>query len=83
LAHRENPVGHLFLSVACYVVKPKMQKFKGGEKCQRQKEIRHFQQKTADFVELLSRFELETSSLPNSGHLFYLVVTYRNLLLKS
>ena len=30
----------------------------------KQKETRRFQQKTADFVELLPKFELETSSLP-------------------
>ena len=56
-----------FLSVAGYVVKPGMQKFKCENKCQLQKEIRRFQQKTADFVELLSRFELETSSLPTDS----------------
>ena len=53
-----------FLSVACYVVKPNSPNCKSKEKCVKQKEIRHFQKKPADFVELLSRFELETSSLP-------------------
>ncbi len=66
MAHWEYkpPVRQFFLSVACYVVKPEVQKFKRKKKCREQKETRCFQQKTADFVELLSRFELETSSLP-------------------
>ena len=57
-------MGRLFLSVAGYVVKPKPQKFKRKEKCGEQKQIHRFQKKTADFVELLPRFELGTSSLP-------------------
>ena len=66
MAHWEYkpPVRQFFLSVACYVVKPEVQKFKRKKKCREQKETRCFQQKTAGFVELLSRFELETSSLP-------------------
>ena len=52
------PVGQFFLSVAYYVVKPRLQKFKRNKKYRSQKEIRHFQKKTADFVGLLSRFEL-------------------------
>ena len=35
-----NPVGQLFLSVAGYVVKPEVQKFKREKKCQEQKETR-------------------------------------------
>ena len=59
-------MGQFFLSVACYVVKPKIQKSKHQKMYRKQKEIRRFQQKTADFMELLSRFELETSSLPTA-----------------
>ena len=68
MAHWEYkpPVRQFFLSVACYVVKPEVQKFKRKKKCREQKETRCFQQKTAGFVELLSRFELETSSLPKA-----------------
>jgi hypothetical protein len=57
--------------VAGYVVKPKTQKSKHQKMCGKQKEIRHFQQKKADFVELLSRFELETSSLPTAVAIFF------------
>jgi len=66
MAHWEYkpPVRQFFLSVACYVVKPEVQKFKRKKKCREQKETRCFQQKTAGFVELLPRFELGTSSLP-------------------
>ncbi len=73
MAHWENPVGQFFLSVAYYVVKPEMQKSKCPKMCGMQKEIRRFQQKTADFVELLSRFELETSSLPMGLGPFFIV----------
>ena len=73
MAHRGHPDGPFFLSVACYVVKPEVQKFKREKKCRGQQRIRRFQQKTADFVELLSRFELETSSLPIRQTWFYLV----------
>ena len=64
-------MGQLFLSVAGYVVKPEVQKFKREKKCQEQKETRCFQRKTAGFVELLSRFELETSSLPTAIAIFF------------
>ena len=55
-----------FLSVTCYVVKPEMRKSRCPKMCGKQKQIRRSRQKTADFVELLSRFELETSSLPTA-----------------
>lgn len=73
MAHWEYkpPVRQFFLSVACYVVKPEVQKFKRKKKCREQKETRCFQQKTAGFVELLSRFELETSSLPTAMAIFF------------
>ncbi len=71
MAHWEYkpPVRQFFLSVACYVVKPEVQKFKRKKKCREQKETRCFQQKTAGFVELLSKFKLETSSLPTTKNL--------------
>ena len=73
MAHWEYkpPVRQFFLSVACYVVKPEVQKFKRKKKCREQKETRCFQQKTADFVELLPRFELGTSSLPTAMAIFF------------
>ena len=73
MAHWEYkpPVRQFFLSVACYVVKLEVQKFKRKKKCREQKETRCFQQKTAGFVELLSRFELETSSLPTAMAIFF------------
>ena len=52
------------LSVAGYVVKGRTGKFKCGKMCRNQRKIRPFQQKRPDFVELLTRFELVTSSLP-------------------
>ena len=52
------------LSVASYVVKVKAGKFKCRKMCGDQGKIRPFQQKRPDFVELLSGFEPETSSLP-------------------
>ena len=63
MAHWEYkpPVRQFFLSVACYVVKPEVQKFKREKKCRGQQGIRRFQQKTADFVELLPRFELKVA----------------------
>jgi len=48
-----------------------MQKSKYQKMCRKQKEIRHSQQKTADFVELLPRFELGTSSLPTAMAIFF------------
>ena len=58
------PAGSFFLSVASYVVKLALQRFRCKEKYRKQKEIHHFQQKTVDILELLGRFELPTSSLP-------------------
>ena len=70
------PVSQLFLSVACYVVKSELQNFKHKEKCGKQKEICRYQQKTADFVGLLSALEPPVPSLPIQEKLFFLVVGY-------
>jgi len=53
--------------VACYVVNPETQKSKRHKMYEKQEEICRFQKKTADFVELLPRFELGTSSLPTDS----------------
>lgn len=52
------------LSVASYVVKAKAPRFKRPKMCRNQNKSRSFPQKRPAFVELLSGFEPETSSLP-------------------
>lgn len=59
-----TPVDGFSLSVASYVVKAKAPRFKHSKMCQNQSKIRLFLQKRPNFVELLTRFELVTSSLP-------------------
>ena len=61
------PVDGFPLSVASYVVKVKMGTFKRRKMCCNQGETQPFTQKRLGFVELLTRFELVTSSLPTAG----------------
>jgi len=66
-------VGSFSLSVACSVVNSKGQKSKCQKLFWNTKEIQLLPQKKLDLVELLPRFELETSSLPILPSLFSLV----------
>lgn len=68
------------LSVASYVVKAKTPRFKCQKMCENQSKSQPFPQKRPAFVELLSGFEPETSSLPNKEKLLQLVVGYFDLL---
>ena len=52
------------LSVASYVVKVKVWKFNYKRMCKNQRKSWPFLRKRPTFVELLTRFELVTSSLP-------------------
>ena len=53
------------LSVASYVVKVKVWKFNYKRMCKNQRKSWPFLRKRPTFVELLTRFELVTSSLPS------------------
>jgi len=66
LEEKSPPVGGFSLSVAGYVVKAMTGKFKRKKKCKNRRKIRPFQQKRPDFMELLSGFEPEASSLPKA-----------------
>ena len=66
------------LSVAVYVVNAKAPKFKHSKMCQNLNKSRPFPQKRPTFVELLSGFEPETSSLPTDckpGNFWYPAVS--------
>jgi len=62
-------VGGFSLSVAVYVVKARAGKFKRKKKYKNCRKIRRFPQKSPGFVELLSGFEPEASSLPTNKRL--------------
>jgi len=66
LEEKSPPVGGFSLSVAVYVVKARTRKFKCKKKCENRRKIKLFQHKMPDFVDLLSGFEPETSSLPTA-----------------
>ena len=60
-------MGGFSLSVASYVVNAKVPRFKRPKMCRNQNKSRSFPQKRPTFVELLSGFEPETSSLPTDS----------------
>jgi len=64
LDEKSPPVGGFSLSVASYVVKARTGKFKRKKKYKNSRKTRPFPQKELVFVELLSEFEPEVSSLP-------------------
>ena len=59
------------LSVASYVVKVKVWKFNYKRMCKNQRKSWPFLRKRPTFVELLTRFELVTSSLPTAMAIFF------------
>ena len=59
------------LSVASYVVNAKAPRSKHSKMCQNRNKSRPFPQKRPAFVELLSGFEPETSSLPTAMATFF------------
>ena len=59
------------LTVAVCVVKPKSENSNQLKKCWNKRKIQPFRKKKLDFMELLPRFELGTSSLPNPRLLIF------------
>jgi Na+(H+)/acetate symporter ActP len=66
------PLGEPFFSVCGWLCgQTQIQKSKPAEKVLKYKKVQPFQKKKLDFMELLPRFELGTSSLPTSPAKFF------------